>query len=766
MKFRLTERMDEGILSRLHATAGIPARIRRTILAFLIMLVPCTAASDENQPQRFALLIGVQKYANLSDGEQLNGAVNDVELVRNLLVDRFAFQNANVVTLLDEQATGAAIREQFELLTRRVQMMPQSGPTAQVVVHFSGHGSQVSDQPPGDPDHDEIDGLDETLVPYDAGRQGGPEDIRDDEIYRLVEDLCQDGKAKLWVILDCCHSGTGARGGTKVRKLHRDVPLAAVAATEEAVSVHQRKLPAGAIVLSACRSLEVEPEFVDGGRHFGLLSRFLVQVLNEQQAVSRLSYSSLREAILARYRQDPSVRQPPEPQLEADTESLKSIVMSSTSAMDRDPWWLVVPANRDGTEVTIQAGAFHGITAGSLFELYARPDQIEWTENTGQPDVASPTSMAWIRVETVDAASARGRVFVWTGEQQTAHRLPPDFSQGYAVERIHQPGEFGLRVKVVRAISAQQDSNALTRNHKLVPNAIRQALSTPATGSEAAWLDWVDDNQAADVVIRFDGDFLAVFPFTSGTLMASTLTRQTTNVPPSLKGGWGPLDLRQTDASTQLFGLLRQVTRARNLLRVAAAQQASSTAEIDVSIELMKIDVDENATITKADPWPRSGDQTLTMPAGSLYTVRVTNNETPGAGKPVFVAVLAVDADMGIDHLIPYQSGSATSEEQRLLPGESRLSGPFQCSGDEGGSPVAGPRTAVVLATREPNDFHRLTQPTLSRTRSVTGNESSLTELLHQQTYFQPTRGDARLRPRKLFDHSWFATTLTWNVVP
>ena len=734
----------------------------------LLALTALSSRADE--PPRLALLIGVQKYANLDHSQQLDGPANDVELMRKVLTERFGFRDADVVTLLNEKATGTGIREEFGRLAEQVKSLPKSSLPAQVLVHFSGHGSQVADQSAGDPDRDESDGLDETLVPYDASRQGGQEDIRDDEIYQLVDAICAEGQARLWMILDCCHSGTGARGGTKIRKLNRDIELTPETHLDTGIAmVTQRKLPQGAVILSACRSLEVEPEFIHNGRHFGLLSRFLVQVLSEQETVSKLSYASLREAIEVHYRQDPSVRQAPKPQIEGDTESLNSVVMSSTHAMDRDPWWIVVPRDRDGTTVTIRAGSLHGLTVGSLFELYERPDQIEAKPDGITRGNAADKSLAWICVENVDAATATGRVFRWMNDQQINDRTAKGFVYGYAVERVHRHGDFGLRVQIVRALTSDTDGLPMDISDAMIPTPIRNAFSLPKSETEATWLQNVTGDQAADVLIRMDGDYCAVFPFTSGVAVSEPASRTSAQLPQSLIGGWGPIDLRLPDARDRLTDLLRQITRARNLLQIAESQQKAAASDIRIKVELMEIEIDENAAITRAEPWRVSnnglGDQGLIMPGGSLYTVRVANLEIAESAKPVFVSVLIVDADMGIDHLIPYQLGSA-NEEQQIMPGESRLSGPFQCSGTDGAPPVGGPRTVVVLATREPNDFYRLTQPALAKTRGMAGSESTLGELLLERTWFRKTRGDSRVRPRKPFDSSWATTTLTWKVEP
>jgi Caspase domain len=85
-----------------------------------------------------------------------------------------------------EAATGAAIRGALDRLATRVSALPAEGAPIPLVLHFSCHGSQVPDQPRGDPDQDERDGYDETIVPSDATLEGGPEDVRDDELNRAA----------------------------------------------------------------------------------------------------------------------------------------------------------------------------------------------------------------------------------------------------------------------------------------------------------------------------------------------------------------------------------------------------------------------------------------------------------------------------------------------------------------------------------------------------------------------------------------------------
>ena len=82
-----------------------------------------SAAADSaaNAP-KFALLIGVNKYKKYPQNKvrDLNGTNNDVEMMKNLLVDVYKFdykqdaKDSPVKILLNEQATQAGIREAFQ----------------------------------------------------------------------------------------------------------------------------------------------------------------------------------------------------------------------------------------------------------------------------------------------------------------------------------------------------------------------------------------------------------------------------------------------------------------------------------------------------------------------------------------------------------------------------------------------------------------------------------------------------------------------------
>lgn len=733
-----------------------PGRTTRQLVIPVVaasMLTSVTLA-EEDKP-RFALLVGVSEYPGLSESEQLEGSINDVALMKATLTSRFAFQDDQIQTLTGLDATGDAIRSALKKIVGHIRALPEDSPQAQVVFHFSGHGAQLPDQE--DENRDEPDGLDETLVPADATKQGGSADIRDDELNDFAHQVCDDGKAHLWMVLDCCHSGTGTRGVhktgapglTRYRKLSRDVQ-----ATSSELPKTVKTLPKGVIALYACRDRELEPEYSDGQNKYGLLTRFLTQVINEQEKLADCTYGVLRDTIAARYRQDRSVSyNAPVPQLEGSSEFFDSAVLGSIGG-ERKRYWEV---RADGTATVLLAGAFHGMTKGSIFEVYDSPERVSLDS---PDDISVPTgeSIGWIRIERADGSTCKANFISWKNGAPSKQRLPRKFKIGYAIERFHERDDFDLRLKVVLA---ESESVALKLEDSGMPDKIGDALASIRKQSEFAWLTLVEDDQPSDLVLKVSGDRAALFPSAG----KAVLTADEAADPDPLRGGWGPFDLTSPDVVENLQSSIRRITRARNLLRIASLQNSGGKKAIDIKVELRRVPDPGNFRFTT--PWPSADEEASRVPAplemktGDIYKYRITNQEK--SGDPVYISVLHVNSDMGIEQVFPYQTeqGVQGLAEAKLGPGESRDEGPFACNSSPPHS--FGQRTAVVLATRQPNHFYMLKQDSLPKMRAV-GDKSSLKELLLQQAYFR-TRA-ARRRPVSLYDNSWGSSTIQWTVLP
>jgi len=143
---------------------------------------------------RKALLVGINDYPGTQN--DLQGCVNDITNIYDVLVKYFAFLPSDIVMLSDSRARRTAIMEGLKSLLGG----GKEGDT--LVFHYSGHGSQVSDV-----DGDEEDGKDEVICPYDFDWSGGF--IKDDDLASLVQGMRKG--VRLEIILDSCHSGTGTR---------------------------------------------------------------------------------------------------------------------------------------------------------------------------------------------------------------------------------------------------------------------------------------------------------------------------------------------------------------------------------------------------------------------------------------------------------------------------------------------------------------------------------------------------------------------------
>jgi len=76
-------------------------------------------------------------------------------------------------------------------------------PNQTVFFYYSGHGSQVTDT-----SGDEKDGKDEVICPITKSGGWAKIDIRDDILFKLINDHAKQDTV-MACVMDCCHSGTG-----------------------------------------------------------------------------------------------------------------------------------------------------------------------------------------------------------------------------------------------------------------------------------------------------------------------------------------------------------------------------------------------------------------------------------------------------------------------------------------------------------------------------------------------------------------------------
>jgi len=151
-----------------------------------------------------ALLIGIGQYPGAA---KLEGPINDVGLVKELLLHSEYFNNENIVELLDEKATKKNIIDAIH----QIQSLAVSGD--KVVLYFSGHGtSALNDQIDAD-----VPSNSGALVPYDIEGLSGKDELKDRllvgrrDLRPVLNNLDKAG-VEVLVLVDACFSGNVVRG--------------------------------------------------------------------------------------------------------------------------------------------------------------------------------------------------------------------------------------------------------------------------------------------------------------------------------------------------------------------------------------------------------------------------------------------------------------------------------------------------------------------------------------------------------------------------
>jgi hypothetical protein len=374
---------------------------RRTLLVGTSALAAATVPFRVLAAARtyHALLVACTEYPNLPQRNWLVGPKNDAGLVHEYLLKnapdpvRFAPENVTLLAKDVPGATGlpthAAIKAALASLAGKVQRDDF------VYLHFSGHGAQQPERVKAE----ETDGLDEIFLPVDidkwVNREAGvPNALVDNEIGAAL-DAIRDKGAFVWVVFDCCHSGTATRAVAVDDEMERKVEFAdlaggdeaaraaAIKAYEDVIAGRSRGLdetgarkpafslaatggePIGKgkiVAFYAAQTVETTPEMplpkgtADAPR-FGLFTFTILSKLAENPHVT---YRQLGQAVLQQYAADSRTR--PTPLFEGE---LDARVFGTDRAEAVMQWPIVV---KDG-EATIGAGLLHRLTPGSKLAI-------------------------------------------------------------------------------------------------------------------------------------------------------------------------------------------------------------------------------------------------------------------------------------------------------------------------------------------------------------------------------------------------------------
>jgi hypothetical protein len=386
---------------------------------------------------RRALLIGIDRYRSAPKIPQLDGCVNDVRLMRGILEEQFGFPPEHITLLTDDDATRDAILAALDAL------VTQTGDDDVVVIHYAGHGSQMTDR-----EGDEASGLDNTIMPVDSeGWSGDNRDITDDELHLRLVALAQK-TSYITLIVDACHSATITRDafGVKSRGVRADTrpaselppsPVPGHGAGRGVRGVREAgpsgpsgwvPLASQYVLIAGCRdeetSFEYRPPEGEGRIAHGALTYFLSQEL--RQATSGTSYRDVFERAAARVTAN-NARQHPQMEGRVDRELF--------GVADLAPMRFARVLSRTGDTVTLAAGAAHGMTVGSVWAVHPQGAKL----------ADDGDALGSLEITAVRAVQADARVL--------AEATPGAIGENArAVEREHAYGN--LRMPVQLAVGA------------------------------------------------------------------------------------------------------------------------------------------------------------------------------------------------------------------------------------------------------------------------------------------------------------------------
>jgi len=195
----------------------------------------------------------------------LEGSLNDVGSIHQLLVTRYGFEEKNIHILTEAEASHENILHAIQTY-----LADAASPGDISFFYYAGHGSQMNNSKSWKGDK-----KDETTVPSDSYK--GTTDIRDKEYARAFMKVINKG-ATLTAIFDSCHSGAVTRGYSKFNRVRAADPD-----PRDSLDDYSGPFPekSGALVFAAAQDIESAAEGRDEhGVDHGAFTAALIKVLN------------------------------------------------------------------------------------------------------------------------------------------------------------------------------------------------------------------------------------------------------------------------------------------------------------------------------------------------------------------------------------------------------------------------------------------------------------------------------------------------------
>jgi hypothetical protein len=658
-------------LRRLLLPALVPAVAVALAAASVFFWQPTVGAQvSQSAPHKRALLIGVSKYARGVNAQEewwdLSSEA-DITALHSLLAEKFGFQEPDIIALTTkDQTTRTSILAAFDKL------IATTAKGDVVYIHYSGHGTPVPDK-----DGDEIDGLDESIVPSDyVSRKDGSRNIIDDTLGQLLDKLKAREPASVLITFDSCFSGSQTRGGRQVLRGGNFLDVAPARRGGDDTDVTglggREAFAKGYVVISAARSDQPASETDDGAGHsMGLLSYALVEQM--RQAGPDTTYRDLFDGVL-----DTMTRRNPgqAPQLEGEFDTK----LMNGAAAPPEPYF---ETRVDNNQLILRAGALHGVTAGSQFALYPRGTRT--FNGTGV--------LAHAEVAAVRATEAVLKPM----EAGDLERL----RTARAVETAHKFSDIALRVDVSSLDALPRGAELRTEIEEFAKN--RGLIKTTRGG------DWdlkVCGNPCPDALRGQPQQRQR------GETAAAMLIRQNGSEAAALPA--------TADLPAALTRAIEAETRWQTL---ASLQRKDPRLQVEVRLVPVDATVDANGKVVsarrKAAAQRTKGGQPV-FAIGDYFMVEVRNT----GGIDAYVTIIDLSPDGSISPIYPHPQVGGQLQENKIRGAADPQKAewvliPFPYVFQVG--PPAGNEIIKAIATDVPADFSALL--TQSRTAGQSRGE-------------------------------------------
>lgn len=723
------------------------------------------AFADDPAPQRHALLVGCTKYPYCKRVKELHGPLNDVPLFSRVLTERFGFEEKNIVRLLGWPEDPAQRPTHQNIVQAFEQLVEKADAGAQIVILMTGHGTQVpipdTQLNPLDPKNPEPDGLDEVFLPADVTKwstNGLGNAIRDDQIGRWL-DAMRDKGASVWILFDCCHSGTITRGDeiprsaaqddlevpAEVRQKIRPAAVQPGNPHNEVAAIERtgpRNSSEGSVTaFYAAQPFEEAPELPRPsgaarvpGNYYGLLTYVVSQALLEQPEGRSLTYRDLSQIVLGRYRAERGSRGPTP--LFDIRENRKVLGLIAEQWPRRAS---LVYERHDG-ELRVVGGTLRGLTPGSVLRLFA----------PGAGGAGTTKPLAFVRVKSASATAAVVEPFDHEGMEAIAVDALPVIGRCELVSR--DLGDMRVRVRI-----RPSSDKSLAKQNAILSDSLEQlppatkALVTKVESDQEAWTLWLaspSEARAAGIALKqpqvllLHSDALTGAPRSQGDAMAEAsgrradLSRSSAQYPITAARDLAALldeDIHRIFAWHCLWRLTGQLGGQR-------AQPGPVTLEV--------------AAVRSADdPTPGEVLRGEVLHPGQFLEVRVANPGDEGQ----WVTVLFLGADHSIE----------VFASEGVAAGKSLSSFRLQINDSSHGNEGLVVLSLPMSEYRQQPDFKFLEQEGLGTRNRGGGNETSVPEpktpfgkLVQSALRGKQTRGPVAGAPENPDFTSWTWTTL------